>query len=989
MSVLIGRERELHVLEEALHSAHDGIGCCILLTGEAGIGKSRLIEELKNQATSENFTILQGNCFEQDVLFPYAPCIDALRNLFASLNATEIEKLLGPLAPEFLKLLPELALLIPWIKPTPSLEPLAEKYRLFESLTRFGSSLSTVNPVLFILEDLHWSDALSLELFQYFVRRIHNQPLMLVGTYRSEELSPPLAHLLLELHREQLVQEIALKPLDRDEVEQLTRALLKIQSRIPAGVVDTLLALTDGNPLFLEEVLKSLTEESHIDQLFQHASLNELPIPRSIRDMVQPRIEQLPETARHVLSLAAIIGERFDFGLLQEISDHNEQSLLQMMKELTAAQWIVEQSADQFAFRHALTRQAVYETLMLRERKAMHQTIGKTMERLAGARTDAVAAQLAYHFYQAGVWQKAMEYSQRAGEQAQGLYAPREAVTHFTHALDAAQQLGIPTPLSSLRGRAHARELLGDFDGARADDEATLNLARQNTNRVDEWQSLIDLGFLWQSRDLDHAGEYYQQALEFARTFGNSSILAQTLNRVGNWHANRGSALEALPFHQEALSLFQALNDRHGMARTMDLLAIVSNQLGELVQGTAYLEQAIPILREVDNRQALVNTLTNLASLANFETEVLGELNYRQLADVSEEALQIAHGFNWDQGEARALIPGASSLGQTGDYARALEWLNRAQGITEAIGHRESFARLHLTFGQILIGLLDFTEARRHLESGLALVKELGSGLLMLGATARLATALILQNDLVQAKKLIDTWLPVEYPEGRMTIPLRRLWSGRAELALAEGNPQRALEIVERLLASTVNLAQYGPHAVPYLSRLRARALATLGRMQDAETELQGTLPVARKQGQRPMLWRLHADLGAVYRVMGRRSDGVREFSAARTIIQELANNIPNITIRENFLKQALRTIPATPALTPRRIAKKESGGLTAREREVAALVAQGKSNHEIADELVISETTVERHVANIFLKLGFYSRTQIAVWAVEKGVSK
>ena len=980
MAVLIGREQELNTLEKALHAAGGGVRCCILLMGEAGIGKSRLIEELKHKAISEKFTILQGDCFEQAVSFPYAPWIDALRAFFESLTAVGIKELLGPLAPEFVKLLPELALLLPQVQPTPPLEPVAEKYRLFESFTRFGISLSALNPVLFILEDLHWSDALSLELFQYFIRRIHNQPIMLVGTYRNEESSLHLMRLLAELNRERLVEEIQVARLDRAQVEQMARTILQTDDPIHSDLLDDLVSLSEGNPFFIEEILKTLTGSSGLDKLY---------IPRSIQYSVQRRVEQLPERTQRTLSLAAVIGERFDFGLLQEISDHNEQSLLQIMKELTAAQLIVEQSADQFAFRHALTRQAVYEMLMLRERKAIHQTIGETMERLAGTQTDAVIGQLAYHFYQGGVGQKAMEYSQRAGEKAQALYAPREALIHFTHALEAAQQLGIPMLLSSLRGRAHARELLGDFDGARADDEATLNLARQNRNRVDEWQALIDLGFLWQSRDLERAGEYYQQALEFARTFGDSSVLAQTLNRVGNWHVNRGRALEALPLHQEALALFRALNDRHGMARTMDLLAIVSNQLGELVQGTAYLEQAIPILREVDNRQALVNTLTNLASLANFETEVLGELNYRQLAAMSEEALQIAHGFNWDQGEVRALIPGASSLGQTGDYGRALEWLNRAQIITETIGPRESVARLHLTFGQILIGLLDFTEARRHLESGLALVQELGSGLFMLAATARLATVLVLQNDLVRAKELMDKLLPAEYPEGRMAIHLRMLWSARVELELAKGNPHRALEIVERLLASTVNLAQYGSHAVPYLSRLRARALASIGRMQEAETELQGTLPVVLKQEQRPMLWRLHADLGAVYRAMGRRSDAVREFSAARTIIQELANNVPQGELRDNFLKQALASIPATPALTPRRIAKKEFGGLTVREREIAVLVTQGKSNREIADELVISETTVERHIANIFSKLGFNSRTQIAVWTVEKGLGR
>ncbi|HMB22422.1 MAG TPA: AAA family ATPase, partial [Anaerolineales bacterium] len=318
MSILIGRDHELKTLEKALHAAGGGIGCCILLTGEAGIGKSRLIEELRHKATSEKFTILQGDCFEQTLSFPYAPWIDALRASITSLNATEIKEFLGPLATEFMKILPELALLIPQIQPSPPLEPQAEKYRLFESFTRLGTSLSTSNPVLLILEDLHWGDALSLELVHYLVRRLQQQPFMLIGTYRSEESSPHLLRLLSDLHRERLVQQIGLKPLHRDDIEQMARTLWKTQYRILASFADALKAITDGNPYFVEEILKDLTEEGHIDELLQQKTLEELHVPRSIQRMVQQRVEQLPETTRKILIYASAIGQRFDFGLLQE-----------------------------------------------------------------------------------------------------------------------------------------------------------------------------------------------------------------------------------------------------------------------------------------------------------------------------------------------------------------------------------------------------------------------------------------------------------------------------------------------------------------------------------------------------------------------------------------------------------------------------------------------------------------------------------------------
>ena len=201
--------------------------------------------------------------------------------------------------------------------------------------------------------------------------------------------------------------------------------------------------------------------------------------------------------------------------------------------------------------------------------------------------------------------------------------------------------------------------------------------------------------------------------------------------------------------------------------------------------------------------------------------------------------------------------------------------------------------------------------------------------------------------------------------------------------------PEGALEIVERLLASTANLAQYGPQSVPRLSQLRGQALVTLGRIEEAVAEFQGAQTVAQKQRQRSMLWRLQADLGKAYRMRSRRLDAEREFSSARTIIQDLASSLPEGTLRNHFVKQALAMIPAPPALTPRQAAMKEFSGLTEREREVAVLIAQGKSNREIAEMLVVTVRTVEAHITRILDKLGFKSRTEIATWAVAKGLAQ
>jgi DNA-binding CsgD family transcriptional regulator len=372
-----------------------------------------------------------------------------------------------------------------------------------------------------------------------------------------------------------------------------------------------------------------------------------------------------------------------------------------------------------------------------------------------------------------------------------------------------------------------------------------------------------------------------------------------------------------------------------------------------------------------------------------FDTEVVGEIDFHQLASLCETALEIARSCGYRRGEAHALDVAAISLCRAGDYGRGLEYSRRASSIAEEIEHRELLTTLHLVWGiEFYLGLLAFAEAREHLEAALKAAQDLGSVALMLIATARLVTASILQNDLARAQELLEGVLEAVLPEVReMTFLLRGCWAARAELELALGNPARALEIIERLLASTANLAQYGPHAVPRLSRLRGQALVALGRIGEAVAEFQGALQVAAAQGQRPMQWRLHADLGKAYRVMGRREDAEQEFSSARTIIEQLADTLPNGALRDNFLKQALAEIPVAPALTPRRAEMKEFGGLTERERQVAALIAQGESNGAIAKSLLITVRTVEAHVTRILDKLGLKSRAEIAAWTVAKGL--
>ena len=710
-------------------------------------------------------------------------------------------------------------------------------------------------------------------------------------------------------------------------------------------------------------------------------------IPRNIQDAVQQRIVRLSEAARDVLTIASVAGQRFDFILLQQLTNHDEQHLLALMKELIAAQLVIEELAEQFAFRHALTRQAIYTDLLARERRALHKAIAETMEHTYATTLDAYLTVLAYHFYKAEVWDKAYQFGQLAGEKAQALYSPRTAIEQYSQALYAAQHLTISPPSTLYRKRGQAYETLGDFEQAQSDFKHALDVARNVHDGMAEWQSVVDLGFLWSERDYEQAGTYYRQAIELARMLDDPKLEAHSLNRMGNWHMNIEQPLEALRYHHKALTVFQELHDQHGIAETFDLLGMTSYLGGDLVQGTAYYDQAIALFRALDDRNGLTSSLATLAlSGPTYQTDTM--VSAASLAEViqdTEQAFKIAREIDQRPAEAYALFQLALCLSSQGEYGRALETVQQSLNIAEEIEHRQWQTAAQTVLGGIYNGLLAYPQACEHFEQALTLAHEIGSLFWTRIATGYLASALILKGDISQAERVLSAALDTQTPT--QTMAQRLMWCAQVELALARGKPELALEITDQLIASDANTSE--GRNILRVSKLRGQALLALHRTAEAKVELEAAKEIAASLGASPMSWRISVLLGNFYKVQRDHDEVEKAYSTARTLIEELAATLPDETLRDNFLHKAMASLPHTRPLSPAKTRKQAFGGLSVREREVAVLIAQGKSNREIADILVLSERTIESHVSSILFKLDYNSRTQIATWAIEKGLTR
>ena len=988
--VVIGRTTELTATYQLIESTKSGKGQILLVSGEAGIGKSRLVTEAKTHAM-HSMCILEGNCFESDQSYPYAPVLDLLRTFFNTHVIKDFLQSSDSEVSEFIKLFPELDNGILDIGLLSERDPHQEKRRLFAALAQFFIDQTTRQPVLLIVEDLHWSDDSSLEFLLYLARRCTNQPMLMIFTYRDDEVHASLRHWLAQLEREHQIQELALTRFSPNDVEAMLNAIFHKQYSKHLDLLDSLYTLTDGNPFFIEEILKSLIAGGELvftDGRWVGRPANELHIPRNIQDAVQQRIARLSEAAREILTIASVAGQRFDFALLQQLTNHDEQQLLALMKELIAAQLVIEESADQFAFRHALTRQAIYSDLLARERRALHKAIAETMERHYATTLDSYLEVLAYHYYKAEVWDKAFHYGQLAGDKAQALYAPHGVIEHYTQALHAAQHMTIIPSTTLYRRRGQAYEMLGDFEHAQKDYKQALDIAQSTHDDQAEWQSVVDLGFLWSERNYEQAGLFYHQAIELARTLADPKLEAHSLNRMGNWHLNIEQPLEALRYHREALTIFHELHDQHGIAETLDLLGMTSYLGGDLVQGTVYYEQAIALFRELDDRNGLTSSLATLALCgATYQTNTMvsASTNLAEVIQDTEQAFKIAREIDQRPAEAYALFQLALCLGSRGEYGRALESVQQSLEIAEEIEHRQWQTAAQTVLGGIYSGLLAYSQAREYFEHALTLAREIGSMFWTRIATGYLASALISLGDLARADWVLKAELDLKTPT--QTMAQRLMWCAQVELALAQGNPARALDIAGELITSDPNTSV--ERNILRVSKLRGEAFMALQQPIEAEASLTAAQAIASEQEARPVQWRIYVSLGSLYQDQGRHKEAEQAFAAARIIIEELATAIENESLRDNFMRQATSILPHPRSPSPAQATKQAFGGLSKREREVAVLIAQGKSNREIADMLVLSERTIESHVSSILFKLDYTSRTQIATWALAKGLTR
>ena len=1015
--ILIGRDAEVGSLDALLDQARLGQGQVVLICGEAGIGKSRLVATMKAAARSAGMPVIEGRCFEYDQGVPYALLISMLRASF--IGAADLARPLGPLAPELLPLLPELTLPHERADREPAVDPEQRKRRLFQALAQqvLQSLEPGQAPLLLVFEDLHWSDDTSLEWLLFLARQLEARPVLLLLTFRDDESNPSLRQTLASFDRLAYVTELALERLSQTDMALMLQAIFNLTSPARADFLEALHALTEGNPLFIEEVLKSLIASGDIYQVsgeWTRKPLTQLRIPRTVQVAVQQRTEQLSAGALELLTLAAVAGQRFDLRVLQAIIGQPEAELLRQLRELRAAQLVSEESDETFVFRHALTREAIYGDLLVRERRVRHRAIAEALARGVAGTPELRAGELALHYEEAALWEPAMSWAQRAGAQAQTLYAYTEALSHLERARRCAQALAMPelvVQADRAIGAAHFRsgqfvEAIPFFERALA---ATSDPARRAALKADLGGSYANIG--------DERGlAYLLEALDELDPATQPKEVASAALWAGFYHHLSAQYDRALSYLERAGKLLEGLDDPASLHFYYGYMAIVlmyagrfeesmiwsrrDIALGEtrgdipaVVLGYLYLAECSEYLGRWDDTVRYAEqgqSFAHQSAWSSFavwnELEHLVVLYYRGQLDAGRQlalgALERARALN----ERRAVLHIEKLLVQIeaarGDEEAALRiGATSLRAVDEVVGVGiRSWIRIALA--QVHMQREEWELALVLLEQCAALLAGTDNRVIRMELGAPLAETYRALGRLEDAEHLLaETLALTERAGARQYEMAARRMHGR--LLLTKGLPLDAIAALDGAVALGEDLGSELELAHALLDQSAARRAA--GEAAEAHADCARACELTERLGARALLWQAHATLGQLATEAGRKQEAAREYAAARTIVAELCAAMADERPREQLRRRAAQLIPPEPS---RRAVRASFDGLTPREREVVALIARGCSNREIAEALMLSERTITTHISSIFAKLGFTARTQVAAWAVEKGLT-
>ncbi len=857
---LLGRARELARAQQVLALAGPAI---VLLSGEPGIGKTRLLRELAAQAGAQGWTVLQGSCYPHSGQEPYAPLLEALQSRIRGSSPSQLHKELEGCA-WLSALLPELADVLPAYTGAATVPPEQQRRLLFAAVGTFLANVAGPSGMLLVLDDLQWAGDDAIGLLTALAQFQGGVRVRIAAAYRDVELaaSHPLTAAIGHLARTGMTVQVHLEPLHHDEAASLFHSLVPHGERATEDVVERVVERAGGVPFFLVSCAHGLTTGA-----LDPASAD--TIPWDVAETVRQRVAALPDAARELVQTAAVAELSVPRAVLSAVAaraGRDEAEVLRAVESACHARLLLEEGEDRYRFAHGLVREVVWSDLGAARRAMLHRRVAEALERGPGAPP---AEALAYHYMRCGDHEKAAIYLERAGDRARAIYANTAAEAAYRDLIDQLDTLGslddaarareklggilrvlarYDEALAVLKQAQDAHRAAGDLEGRRL---ATAQIGRIHARRGAPQEGLAAVTAVLKVGGQDEVtpgraalqaalaelyftcGQYRQQlgaatrAADLARALGDEALLAQAEHWRSAALLTLGRAEEAVPALQDVIPLAEAAGDLSSHAQALSHVALAHLNRGEFKDARTYVERALAVAERRGDPAQTAFMIYNRGEVSVF-TGAWGDAR-ADFERAAEAMRQI--GMVWG-----AAYP-ALGLGHLclleGQFGHATRYLHAATAQAERLGDIQALrlAQIPLVERDLLEGRAEVASARLNslLESGRSTVLEGASYLLTL-----LAWLALVEDDLGNAETLVEESLKRAAAE-RHTLARVSALQVRAQLASRQECGAPALADAEEALALC--------HAMPYPYG-EARALYVLGGV----LATQGERAAARKR---------------------------------------------------------------------------------------------------------------------------------------------
>lgn len=787
---MLGRETEMLELKrrwDLARLAEPGNEPLILISGEAGIGKTRLLREFQVYAGLRDGYILHGRARKEQTGTPYALFADALRSYVRD-QSSEVLRRQSPgfIAAEVVKLAPQLAEKIGYIPPNPPLEPEAERARLLEQVSRFLLNMAQEQPTLLLLDDLHFTDPGSLDMLSTVARQADGTALLIAGAYRDVALSysNPVNTLVFSLEAAKLAYRIPLRRLSEPVVGQMLEALLG--ETVSQEFLNSIYRATEGNPLFVEEVIKGLATDGQIvlrEGRWTQRDSDQVHVPGSIKSVLGGRLKRVKKSTLELLQLAAVIGRNFTLDMVSAASPDDNETIQYGIEEALRFQLIevdkvVDQAVDaatgrinvHYQFQHALIRETLYEELRPLRRRKLHRKVAEAMEVLAEeVALDLAPAVLAHHLIAATQDEKAVPFLREAGELAYQIYANAEAVDYLEQAREILEDVALDlsdealddnllNQFDLLRRERSILNLMGDGDRELQALERFLAVAELLKDKPRWIEAMSRLAnYYWRVGKLNRAEETAREGLEVAQACGDREGEQHCLEQIARVLWTRRDT-ESMTYAAQALVIAQDLGNRLHEGRLTQLVGqIYTDTLHDPNRAAIYFEQALRICRETDNLIEEAWTLWSMGGLALFMDDYSRALQHYDDARKISEDIGATLQAGWD------LYHSGDAWFNLGNYERALACYEQSQLIFNTAHHMRGKIYVLISLGLVFLAQEQLEEASIYLEQARRQAEERSDRILMfrsyqalsayyrvLGGEKNLTNAIRLSNRIIK-----------------------------------------------------------------------------------------------------------------------------------------------------------------------------------------------------------------------------------------------